>query len=93
MSVDEYGEEYPFLIAKKNTCSYRPNEWLTWIRSWLEIKHPLGLKKGGKILDVGCCIGDWANGLSKLGLKVTGVDVNMSALRFGKTKYSGINLV
>ena len=51
------------------------------------------LKKGDRILDIGCGEGDTVNHLNKdLGMKAEGIDMNLAMIANAKEKYPGIDV-
>lgn len=62
----------------------------TMLRTLLE---KLRLQPGSSILDVGCGTGYYAELLSKLGMRTTGVDVSISGLHKARMRYTALPLV
>lgn len=51
-----------------------------------------GLKKGDKILDIGCGEGDTVAHFNELGMEAEGIDMSLKAITAAKEKYHGINV-
>lgn len=58
----------------------------TFTYNWKKIERLL--PNNGRLLDVGCYCGVWANEASKLGYDVTGVDPSKWAIEYAKTHYN-----
>ncbi|MDO4869854.1 MAG: class I SAM-dependent methyltransferase [Bacillota bacterium] len=51
-----------------------------------------GLKKGSRILDVGCGEGDTVNHLNEQGYQAEGIDINLVKISAAKEKFPGIDV-
>lgn len=51
-----------------------------------------GLKKGDKILDIGCGEGDTVAHLDEMGMEAEGIDMSLKSITAAKDKYLGINV-
>lgn len=51
------------------------------------IVKPLRLKKGLKLLEIGCGMGFHSNILSKMGFEVIGVDISKAGINYAKTHF------
>lgn len=64
-----------------------------WVqRELLFLEKELDLKKGMKILDLGCGDGDISNGLALKGYEITGVDIDDTKLKYAKKVSNGLGL-
>ncbi|MDO4745768.1 MAG: methyltransferase domain-containing protein, partial [Bacillota bacterium] len=67
---------------------FRPGEFAITDKA-IEIA---GLKKGDKILDIGCGEGDTVAHFNQLGMDAEGIDMSLKMLEAAKEKYPGINV-
>ena len=51
-----------------------------------------GLKKGDRVLDIGCGEGDTVAHLMELGMEAEGIDMSLKMLNAAKEKHPGINV-
>lgn len=79
--AQEYGADYTFLLHKQEMLNRLPyNAWVA-MRAYSEILIPLHLKPGMRLLDVGSCTGDLGHWFKFAGVRTTGVDINLAALK------------
>jgi len=85
MALKEYDSTYlQGMLGKTESLSY--NAWLA-TRAYLEVLFPLKLKPSQSLLDVGCCLGNLGHYLQFTGIKTTGIDINIEALREGRALF------
>lgn len=80
---DEYAPHYEEEIFTKNTE-----------QEVIFLKYELNLRKGAKILDIGCGTGRHSIALAREGFRMTGVDISPSMLKIAtaKAKEEGVEL-
>ena len=83
-----FDENYGYLKDISNRAPRFPYNWRYAAKAYQEIFFPLGLKPGQTMLDVGCCLGNLGHYFHFAGIDTIGIDLNMAALRQGRTLWS-----
>lgn len=79
-----YNVDYPHLQESIRRFNKLPYVVHKAIRALMEVYFPLRLTPGANVLDVGCEMGQLGHLLKLGGVKMTGIDINIDALREGR---------
>lgn len=70
---------------------YRYNSRRMAIREWWKCKHEIidhfGIRRGARMLEVACGQGYHVHVMKRLGMRVTGVDISVEAIRFAQGQF------
>jgi 2-polyprenyl-3-methyl-5-hydroxy-6-metoxy-1,4-benzoquinol methylase len=83
-----YGPDYSYLKYISNRMNDPFRRMYDFGKEYLLTVCPLDLKKGDRILDIGCCIGQFEHNIRMFNFKAYGIDINYSAVRKGKEIFS-----
>ena len=88
--ASKYFNEKPPIKFGFNSIFYRANAWLRFRRITLLIRKFGGT---GRVLDVGCALGNSMSAFSQAGLKPTGCDISVWATEWAKKAFPALEIV